>query len=84
MGHGKGLCDYIGIYNGGFCGVWDFYTNREEVFIVYSIINTVVIVCAIKNIGILNREIAFGMFISWMIYIFSCIIFTPLIMAIKE
>jgi hypothetical protein len=33
MGHGKGLCDYIGIYNGGFCGVWDFYTNGEEVFL---------------------------------------------------
>lgn len=41
MGHGKGLCDYIGIYNGGFCGVWDFYTNGKETLLKHEIDGTI-------------------------------------------
>ena len=33
MGRKKEMCNYIGIYNGGFCGAWDFYTNGKEVFL---------------------------------------------------
>lgn len=33
MGRRKEVCNYIGIYNGGFCGVWDFYTNGKEIFL---------------------------------------------------
>ena len=33
MGRKKEMCNYIGIYNGGFCGVWDFYTNGKEIFL---------------------------------------------------
>lgn len=33
MGRKKEMCNYIGIYNGGFCGTWDFYTNGKEIFL---------------------------------------------------
>lgn len=33
MGRKKEMCNYIGIYNGGFCGAWDFYTNGKEIFL---------------------------------------------------
>lgn len=33
MRYGKGKCKYIGIYNGGYCGAWDFYTNGKETFL---------------------------------------------------
>lgn len=32
MGRGKVPIKYLGIYNGGFCGVYDFYTNGDETF----------------------------------------------------
>lgn len=41
MSGGKGACDYIGIYNGGFCGIWDFYTNGKETFLKHEIDGTI-------------------------------------------
>lgn len=33
MGHGKQPICYIGIYNGGACGPWDFYIDRFASFV---------------------------------------------------
>lgn len=38
-------------------------------WIIYSIINTVLVICAIKNIGISN-DIGQGLLLSWIIYSF--------------
>lgn len=35
-------------------------------YIIYCIVNTIVLVLATKNVGILNEDVAYGMFISWM------------------
>ena len=40
-------------------------------YIIYCIINTIILVLATKNVGILNENVAYGMFISWMFYTLS-------------
>ena len=53
-------------------------------YVVYSIMNTIMIILAIKNVGVLNDDIAFGLFISWCIYLVIYIICNSINATIKE
>lgn len=39
-------------------------------YIIYSMINTVFVVMANKNVGILNEDVSYGLFVSWVIFSF--------------
>lgn len=39
-------------------------TQSEKIFLIYSLINAIVIL-------FVNEDVAFGVFVSWIIYIFS-------------
>ena len=51
------------------------FSKGEMIFIIYSIINLIIIWCAEKGVGILNGDISFGIIISWMMYMLSYIIY---------
>jgi hypothetical protein len=40
-------------------------------YIIYCVINTVILILATKNVGILNNDVAYGMFASWLLYTLS-------------
>lgn len=46
----------------------------ERIFLIWSVINLIVLYHGIKGIGILNEDIAFGMAVSWLLFLHSCII----------
>lgn len=47
----------------------------EKIFLIYSVTNVVLIWCAMENVGILNDDIALGIFFSWMLYLASCLFY---------
>lgn len=47
-------------------------------FIIYSIANTVLIFLATKNFGCLNEDVAYGLCVSWTIYVFTYLSTTAL------
>lgn len=49
-------------------------SKGEKIFLVYSVINVIIIWCATEGIGILNDDTALGLFISWMTYMLSYIV----------
>lgn len=53
-------------------------------YIAYSIINTIIIILSVKNVGILNDDIATGLFFSWCIYLVVYIICNSINATIKE
>lgn len=59
-------------------------TKGEKIFLVYSIINIIIIWCAVENVDILNGEIAVGVFLSWMMYIVAYMIISSLTPILEE
>lgn len=49
-------------------------SDGERIFIIWSIINLIVLYHGVEGIGILNGDIAFGMAISWLLFLYSFII----------
>ena len=49
-------------------------STGEKTFLLYSVINVIIIWCATESIGILNDDTALGIFISWITYMISYIV----------
>lgn len=46
-------------------------SKGEKIFLIYSVFNTIVCLMAIENVSVLNEDMAYGMFLSYMVYISS-------------